>query len=367
MPRHLSLFTGVGGFDLGFERAGFESVGQVESDQKCREVLDRRWPNIPKHDDVQTAADWVQEHGMVGRVSILSAGFPCQDVSVAGRRAGLAGRRSGLFFDALAIAEQTKAEWFVLENVPGLLSSNGGRDFGTVISEMANAGYRHIEWRVLDSQFFGVPQRRRRVFIVGCSRELGQRKVFVESEGVRGDTATGDSQRPLITTALTGSLGSGGPDDNQAQGNQLVPTRISSVVPNMRAASAEAHLIPTVAATLQGGNDGGFRAEPGDHIVPFVKARRAKDDEDYETWEERPVSTTLNAFDNHTDVRATVLATSKMGVRRLTPTECERLQGFPDGWTEGCADTTRYHQMGNAVTVNVAEYVGTCILDVIRG
>lgn len=189
--RFVSLFAGVGGFDLGFEQAGWECVGQVEIDKHARSVLDRHWPDVPKHDDVVTAKGWADERGLVGRVDVVCGGFPCQDVSVAGKRAGLAGERTGLFWDALAFATHVQAGWLVLENVPGLLSSNQGRDFGVVLSAMADAGYRHVEWRVLDSQFHGVPQRRRRVFIVGHSGASRGRPVFPEPEGMRGDSAQG--------------------------------------------------------------------------------------------------------------------------------------------------------------------------------
>jgi len=188
--RFVSLFAGIGGFDLGLERAGHECIGQVEIDKHAQGVLTRHWPDVPRHDDVRTAVDWANRIGLVGRTDLVCGGFPCQDVSRAGKRAGLAGERSGLFWDALAFSTHVEAGWFVLENVPGLLSSNDGEDFGVVISAMADAGYRHIEWRVLDSQFFGVPQRRRRVFIVGRSTTDGGRQVFVEREGLRWNPET---------------------------------------------------------------------------------------------------------------------------------------------------------------------------------
>jgi len=192
--RFVSLFAGVGGFDLGFEQAGMTCVGQVEIDKKCVEVLDKHWPTVPRHDDVVTAREWADEQGLVGKVDLVCGGFPCQDVSVAGKRAGLAGQRTGLFWDALAFASHVQAEWVVLENVPGLLSSNEGRDFGVVISALADAGYRHVEWRVLDSQFFGVPQRRRRVFVVASVREPSGSAVFVESESLRRDLAASNPE-----------------------------------------------------------------------------------------------------------------------------------------------------------------------------
>lgn len=208
--RFVSLFAGVGGFDLGFERAGWTCVGQVEIDKHCQTVLKRHWPDVPLHDDVTTAKEWADECGLVGRVDLVCGGFPCQDVSVAGKRAGLAGQRTGLFWDALAFATHVEAGWLVLENVPGLLSSNSGRDFGTVITAMADAGYRHIEWRVLDSQFHGVAQRRRRLFVVGSVGRVSGRAVLVEPEGLRGDSAAGQSAGQEVAGTLGGGSGSRG-------------------------------------------------------------------------------------------------------------------------------------------------------------
>lgn len=179
-PTVVSLFAGVGGFDLGAELGGFEVIGQVEIDKNCQQVLRQRFPNALLHDDVTTAIAWAKENDLIGRVDIVCGGFPCQDVSVAGKRAGIAGARSGLFWEAIRFAEEVQAHTIVLENVPGLLSSNDGRDFGVVISTLADAGYSHIEWRVLDSQFFGVPQRRRRVFIIGTTRNPSGSPILVE-------------------------------------------------------------------------------------------------------------------------------------------------------------------------------------------
>ena len=205
--RFVSLFAGVGGFDLGFENVGWECVGQVEIDKQARAVLDQHWPDVPKHDDVVTAKEWASDIGLVGNVDLVCGGFPCQDVSVAGKRAGLAGQRTGLFWDALSFATFVQAEWLVLENVGGLLSSNQGRDFGVVLSAMADAGYRHIEWRMLDSQFLGVAQRRRRVFVVGHTRTPRSGAVLVEREGVCGDSATGAASREDVAGTLGGGSG----------------------------------------------------------------------------------------------------------------------------------------------------------------
>ena len=208
--RFVSLFAGVGGFDLGFEKAGMTCVGQVEIDPKAREILNRHWPETPKHDDVTTAKEWADELGLVGRTDLVCGGFPCQDVSVAGRRAGLAGERTGLFWDALSFATHVQAKWIVLENVPGLLSSNQGRDFGVILTALADAGYSHLEWRVLDSQFFGVPQRRRRLFITGHSGGTSGRAVFIERESLRGDSPQIITQGKDIAGTLGGGSGSRG-------------------------------------------------------------------------------------------------------------------------------------------------------------
>ena len=208
--RFVSLFAGVGGFDLGLEKSGHTCVGQVEIDKHAVSVLEQHWPNVPKHDDVRTAKEWADAIGLIGNTDIVCGGFPCQDVSVAGKRAGLAGERSGLFWDALEFAVHVKAQYLILENVPGLLSSNNGRDFGTVISEMADAGYRHIEWRVLDSQFFGVPQRRRRIFIIGSTTDRSGFPILIEREGLRGDTEESQPQgqkSPFATPISTRGTG----------------------------------------------------------------------------------------------------------------------------------------------------------------
>jgi len=237
--KFVSLFAGVGGFDLGLERAGLTCVGQVEIDKHARKVLEQHWPNVPKHDDVRTAKDWADERGLVGNIDVVCGGFPCQDLSVAGKRAGLAGERSGLFYDALAFATHVKAKIIILENVAGLLSSNSGRDFGTVLVELADAGYSNIEWRLLDSQFFGVPQRRRRVFIVASLGTESFRPILAERKGSAGDFTPRESQRKatartanertrtsgIIGTELVGTLQASDykfPQQQQVMENKIV-------------------------------------------------------------------------------------------------------------------------------------------------
>ena len=188
--KFVSLFAGVGGFDLGLTRSGHECVGQVEIDKHARAVLDLQFPNVPKHDDVTTAIDWADQIGLTGNIDLVCGGFPCQDLSVAGKRAGLSGARSGLFYDALRFATHTKAKAILLENVPGLLSSNQGRDFGVLLTALAESGYSNIEWRVLDSQFFGVAQRRRRIFIIASVGTEPFRQILAECESSQRDSGT---------------------------------------------------------------------------------------------------------------------------------------------------------------------------------
>jgi len=243
-----SLFSGIGGLDLGLARAGHRHVFFCESDAYRRDVLAARFPGVPIFEDVhqvdQTAwsSGWADGRRAVGGesgdtaadaartglgrpgasgVDLLCGGFPCQDLSVAGQRKGLAGERSGLFHEFARIAESLRPGWLLVENVPGLLSSNGGRDFGVVLGTLADLGYG-LAWRILDSRFFGVPQRRRRVFIVGAladgdPRAAAERAGEVLAVGSRcpGHPATRSEAGQDVASPLGGSVGKGrGHDGN---------------------------------------------------------------------------------------------------------------------------------------------------------
>jgi DNA (cytosine-5)-methyltransferase 1 len=287
-----SLFSGVGGLDEGLRRAGHDHVFFCEADPYRRDVLAAHFPGVPVHDDVRTlAASYA--------VDLLCGGFPCQDLSVAGRRRGLAGERSGLFHEFARIADAIRPRWLLIENVPGLLSSHRGRDFGVLLATLADLGYG-VAWRILDSRFFGVPQRRRRVFIVGTLAAGDPR------------TAAGRAGEILGISSLC---------------EQHPPTRRKEG--------------PEIAGTL-GARSSGGRSSDLDvqgayvaHALSKPGKGRAPDTEDYLPTED--------------------------GVRRLMPVECERLQGFPDGWTQlgDTSDTRRYNALGDAVTVTVAEWIGT--------
>lgn len=205
----VSLFAGVGGFDLAMERNGVDVVANVEIDKQCQKVLAKHFPNAKQFSDITDVkgSDLIAA-GFKPNRGIITGGFPCQDLSVAGKRRGLAGERSGLFWEIARLIEETQTEWFILENVPGLLTSNKGRDFGVVVGTMADIGYS-LAWRVLDAQHFGVPQRRRRVFIVGrrTGDGLSAAEVLFKSEGLRRNTTQSKPQGQDTTASTARSFG----------------------------------------------------------------------------------------------------------------------------------------------------------------
>src|SRR5438552_14884792 len=174
-----SFFSGIGGLDLDFERAGYGIELQCEIDPFCTSVLRKHWPDVTGFSDIKE-----MKNADVPICDVWTGGFPCQDVSVArmGPRAGLRGKKSGLFFEFVRLLEGNCPAVILVENVPGLLSSHGGRDFEVVIRTLADLGYS-VGWRVLNSRYFGVPQSRQRIYIVGCHRDrLGPAKILFEPE-----------------------------------------------------------------------------------------------------------------------------------------------------------------------------------------
>ena len=308
-----SLFTGIGGIDLGFEQAGMKCAWQCEKNRQARHVLATHWPDVPCYEDVFDVTN-----NNVPSVDVICGGFPCQDVSFAGKRAGLAGERSGLWFEFHRIIEEFAPQWVVVENVPGLLSSNRGADFYTVVRGMVECGYG-VSWRVLDAQYFGVAQRRRRVFIVGSLGNGRSAEILFEREGMFGHPPARRTQGEGVTYDVAPSLTASGSGTASA-GNR---SGQDPVIAQVLAGSA----------AFGGGNTKG----------------------------EIDIATTLNASSQRYDFESETLVQSMLGVRRLTPVECERLQGFPDGWTSGQSDSTRYRQLGNAVAVPVARWIGARI------
>ena len=208
----VSLFAGVGGFDLALERSGVKVVASVEIDKKAQDVLRRHFPSSTIFGDISgVTGEQLIQAGFNPKRGIITGGFPCQDLSVAGKRAGLQGSRSGLFWEIVRLLTETKAQNFILENVPGLLSSNDGADMATVITALDDIGF-DVAWRVLDAQHFGVPQRRRRVFIVGCLRGTGGKpaEILALSEGRAGYLEASKQTRKGSASTIANGLGAGG-------------------------------------------------------------------------------------------------------------------------------------------------------------
>jgi len=390
-----SLFTGVGGFDLGFERAGMKCEWQVEFDKNCQNILRKHWSETELFDDVRT----VGKHNLKP-VDVICGGFPCQDVSIAGKRKGLAGERSGLWSEFARIIDELEPDWVVIENVPGLLSSHRGRDFATVIRWLAERGYG-VAWRILDSQYFGVAQRRRRVFIVGSFGNGNASEILFEREGVRWNTEKGRKTGEDIAYSIRANpshscdKGDGGINQtlvmSSGQANaEILSERSPSltglheqpiVVLNDQGGS-QMSVTENVSATLRSQEHGhqpivmAYENHPADSRitetgdisqqltsrmgtgggnVPLVQLAVG-----HSGGATLKINEKVNTLNGQTGSETTAMFNGVMtsGVRRLTPTECERLQGFPDGWTDGQADSHRYKQMGNAVTVNVAEWIG---------
>lgn len=294
-----SFFAGIGGFDLGFHRAGISTVYQCEIDKYCLEVLEHHWPKMPRDTDIKEV-----KIDDIPPASIWTAGFPCQDVSLARarERAGLKGARSGLFYQFAELLGRGLPETVILENVPGLLSSHEGRDFGIVIQTLAELGYG-VAWRVLNSKNFGVPQSRRRVYIVGC-RDNPERAAEILFESQRG----------------TGHLETGRQPGTKAVSPFM--ERAEGAVTEAGLGAAEL-FVPKLSFCLS--------ATTGRHTGT--------------DW-----SRTYVAYRDR--------------ARRMTPGECESLQGFPPGWTlpagweeNATSDSARYHALGNAVSVPVIEWL----------
>lgn len=330
--KFLSLFDGCHMFGHALRNVGAECVGTSEIDKHAAAVTAYHYPETPALGDVQNVKST--------NADLIVAGFPCQDLSVAGDRRGLAGERSGLFWEIVRIARDNATPWLLLENVPGLLSSNGGRDMGAVVGALGQLGYGWA-YRVLDAQHFGVPQRRRRVFIVGClgdSRRAAE--VLFERESVRGDSApsrqaragsagclsAGVSVGGLVSHTLTGE-GFDASEDGTGRGTPIVARCLTAHSGRLNAATEDFVLTdpsPTLAST---GRPAAFNWR-GDDYAP--------------------------------------------GVRRLMPIECERLQGLPDDWTkhgrksDGTtyeqSDSARYRMIGNGGAVPVVEWIGRRIM-----
>ncbi|NBV32584.1 MAG: DNA (cytosine-5-)-methyltransferase [Proteobacteria bacterium] len=405
--RHASFFSGVGGLDLGFERAGIKTVSVCEIDPYASSVLAERFPEAPNLGSItEINADDIPE------ADIWSGGFPCQDLSVAGKRAGFAGKRSSLAFTFLDLVERRRPRWIVLENVPGLFSSNHGADFARLLHEMEQLGYS-VAWRTLDARYFGVPQRRRRVFIVASLERDRAAEVLFECEGCERHPAPSWSKGKSIASStpdgfgiistLQARMGKGrgaSVNTDEAVGGQL---RIVSADGLTIGATTDADGMRTTDGMARRLDDqqvvetiisfpSAYSRQPtkfnnvADPLTlsagapaVFRKSSRAQTNEDSETWVEGDVANTINAFDVG-DIRTThaIIGTSYDGFnQKLEPDGAHRTLrigrdssdfviaegGIQDDplLPEGL-DGHRYRCCGNGVVAPVAEWIGNRII-----
>lgn len=338
----VSLFSGIGGFEIAMQRAGIEVVATCEIDKKARKLLNARFPLIKHYDDVKSLTGYqLKKDGFNGANGIITAGFPCQDLSVAGLRKGLAGARSGLFWEIIRIIDETNPKHIILENVPGLLSSKQGQDMGIIIEALVQRRYG-VAWRVLDSKNFGVPQRRRRVFIVASFGEhKSPVRILFEPESMSRNNKSSRKESDSNTTRNHGNIENTSDANlimhpHQSDGLRLTRNQSQTLTAKM---GTGGNNIPMVLYSMHGGMIN-REEKNGPSGSGFKQANEAS------------YTLTSSTYAVHG-----ILDPQKKIIRKLTPLECERLQGFPDGWTAGQADTTRYKQLGNAVTVPVVEWI----------
>jgi len=358
-----SLFAGVGGFDLGFERAGFKTIWQCEIDKAAQGVLRRHFPDANLHSDVcQVGAHNLEP------VDVVTFGSPCQDLSVAGKRAGLAGGRSGLFHEAARVIRELrerygKPDFAIWENVPGAFSSNEGRDFAAVVQAMVDIGARDVAWRVLDSRYFGVAQRRRRVFLVADFGGERAEQVLFEPESLRGDTAKGRKARKEAPAGIGAGAAGGGESFRILRTDEYRADTVASTVSARDYKSATDLVVPF--DTTQITSPSNYSSpKAGDPCHPLAAGAHPPAIAFAQPIAFHPTQDPISSQDGISHAMAYAPA---MQIRRLTVRECESLQGFPQNWTAAArllddtikpqADGPRYKQLGNAVTVNVAEWI----------
>lgn len=395
--RFVDFFAGIGGIRLGLEQAGHECVGFCEFDKYARTAYkamydtEGEWENH----DIRTVRPYD-----VPDADLWTGGFPCQDVSVAGKQRGLQGERSGLFYEIIRLLEgrkeEDRPEWIVLENVKNLLSIGKGFDFLRVLSEMAELGY-DVSWQLFNSKDYGVPQNRERVFIVGHLGKFGRREVFPirPADGENPcelkeiTQGVGDAQRIYESNGLARTL----KGESGGQGGKTGLYAVRFRYPERGEGSREKGYMAQVdcASTLTSKHCGDQTADcsNGVLVAPVLTPDREKTQQNGRRIKEPgEPSFTLTAQNRHgvaiyqrprgynkggmhdaapalsiSAWQENNLLADGIRIRRLTPRECWRLQGFPDEYFDkakaaGISDTQLYKQAGNGVTVNVARAIG---------
>ena len=372
--KFIDLFAGIGGFRYGLQKVEIESesssdhesgasqhgqrafhcVWSNEWDKYANQIYTKHFGECDSRDIRTVDTKDIPDH------DLLCAGFPCQSFSIAGKRLGFEDTRGTMFFEIARIIRDKRPRYFLLENVKGLLSHDEGKTFQTILGVLSDLGYEY-QWQVLNSKNFGVPQNRERVFIVGHLRETSRPEVFPigESYSISHQTKyaeqAGRSRISSTIDARYGSLrnagetylhyigGIRGKRDMWLKDNKQNSRNFSQ---GQRVYSSDG-----IASTIAG-NAGGLGGKTGLYAIPVLTPDR---------MEKRQNG---RRFKNDGDPAFTLTSQDKHGVydglniRRLTPVECERLQGFPDNWTEGISDTQRYKCLGNAVTTLVITEIG---------
>jgi DNA (cytosine-5)-methyltransferase 1 len=368
------LFSGIGGFELAWTQLGHEVAWMCEIDKNARKVLAERFPGVPIYEDVEQL-----DPAEVEAVDVLTGGSPCQGFSVAGSRSGLEHGESRLFADYIRIMNglaERGLQWALWENVPGVLSitnDDGEKTYEHVVAALvggvepvrlgqgrwntglADGGCRAVAWRVLDSRHFGVAQRRRRVFACvafgGFAADRAGRALLAKSEGVRGDSSSGDTSREGIAGGVADGAGGASGFRMTAFGQYEDDDSASTLKQRDHKDATDLVISATVTSKWAKGVGGpaGGGTETDNMVVQPA------------WWDGNQTADSLTATSDAQrmpDKQRFQAVVGSYGVRRLTPMECERLQAFPDGWTEpAVSDSARYKALGNAVTVNTVRWV----------
>jgi DNA (cytosine-5)-methyltransferase 1 len=337
--RYVSLFSGIEAASVAWEGLGWEPVAFSEIDPFPCAVLAERYPEVPNLGDAKEIK-WKRYRG---KVDLVVGGSPCQSFSIAGKREGLDGA-SGLMWEYVRCVREVRPRWLLWENVPGALSSSRGEDFRCLLDSLGDLGYG-LAWRVLDAQFFGVAQRRRRLFVVANLGGEPPVEVLFEPGSLSGDFETGRKERARIAARSGGGAYGGG---------------VVAFAQNSRDE-----------LRYQGDGDvsGALSANPGIKQTTYVcESVYCVGDATSKAAVDEDIAGTLKVGGSPGYISAkTATQGRKYVVRRLTPTECERLQGFPDGWTkvpyrgkpaDECPDGPRYKALGNSMAVPVMRWIG---------
>ena len=369
-----SVCSGIEAATVAWHPLGWKPAFFSEIEKFPREVLAHHYPNTPLHGDFTTI-----QKGDYEPIELLVGGTPCQSFSIAGLRAGLDDPRGNLMLEFGALAKRLQPKWLVWENVPGVLSSNGGRDFGSFLAMLGELGYG-FAYRVLDAQYFGVPQRRRRVFVVGCLGDWrSAAAVLFEHDSLQGNPAPSREKRQEVTE-IAGTLTSNGGGLNRPAGNaneldfcitvgsgKVAKTVMAGV--NKQDPEIESYAITyalagnTIGRQPENGGNGNGYDESGVsytltktdvHAVAYSQAT-------HEIAGTMMSNSKSGGFSNSIDHASSgYMALQGMQVRRLMPIECERLQGFSDNFTNipGASDSARYKALGNSMAVPVMRWIG---------